>query len=435
MPPGESTQDVVFPQLGESVAEGTILRWLKAPGDAVQADENLVEVSTDKVDTEIPSPASGRVAEILVEEGETVDVGTVLARLAISPDTADEAGPGAAGGAADEPLHFEDSTIDLWGGSGAAAGRGAGTGGKEPGREARGGDPPPPPRSTPAVRRLAKEHGIDLATVRGTGGAGRVTRQDVLDHLASAADGGEIESTGEAPTGDVRPLSPVRRVIARRMAESWRTIPHVTTVVEADLTAIDEIRAVAKAAFEERHGVPLTYLPFLLRATVAALSSHPVFNASFGEDGIRYHTDVHLGLAVATDTGLVVPVLRDAGERTLPDLARGLADLSGRARSGDLEPDDVRGGTFTVTNHGRGGSLLGTPIIVPPQTAILGVGRIADVPCVVEGEIVVRTRCLLSLSFDHRAADGAEADRFLVEIAAGLAAFTAREVDPGGGPA
>lgn len=414
--------EVKLPQLGESVAEGTVVTWLASPGDTVAEDDPLCEIATDKVNTDLPSPASGEVVELVAEEGQTVEVGAVLARVAVRGGEADrEAGSGgeeAAGTSEDEERpHFEDSSIALWGGDGGSEPEGDGEpdGASAP-AASRGDDTP---RHSPAVKALAREEGVDLSEVDGTGRGGRVTREDVRRHLGERAAAG-----GPGPAGGRREeLSPVRRVIAERLSESKAEIPHSTTVMEADFARVAEIREAERAAFEEREGVRLTYLPFVAFAAVRALEEHERVNAVFEGDAIRYRDTVNLGVAVATDEGLLVPVVPDAGRLSFAGLARAMSRAADGAREGTLEPDDVQGGTFTLTNHGRGGSLLGTPIIVPGQSGILGVGTIRDEPVAVDGEVAVRKRGRLSLSFDHRTIDGAEADAYLRTVVEALASF------------
>lgn len=425
--------EVQLPQLGETVAEGTLVTWHKSPGDSVDEDEPLCEISTDKVNSDLPSPAEGEVVELVANEGETVEVGSVLARIAVpEPSGASDTEapepeghePSGTSPPDEERPHFEDSSIALWGGSGVSTGGETGDGDREDaaGNGPRHDDEPrgeDRPRYSPAVRAMARKEGVDLEEIDGSGRGGRITRDDVRRHVeARAEDGGD--GTGE---GRREEISPVRRVIAERLSESKKEIPHSTTVMEADLSRVAEIRDGKGAAFEKREGVPLTYLPFVAFATLRSLEKHPRMNAVFEGDAIRYRPDVNLGIAVATDRGLVVPVVREADAMAFPDLARTMRDAADGARSGTLEPDDVQGGTFTLTNHGRGGSLLGTPIIVPGQTGILGVGKIRDAAVVVDGEVTVRKQCYLSLSFDHRTVDGAAADAFLRTLVERLASF------------
>jgi pyruvate/2-oxoglutarate dehydrogenase complex dihydrolipoamide acyltransferase (E2) component len=380
--------DVVMPQMGVSVAEGTIVEWHKRVGDWVERDEVIVEISTDKVETEVPSPESGRVAEIAVEVGTTVDVGTVLARL----DTG--AVPG-------EP--HVDETAD---GRSQTAGDG----------ERQTAEPP----TTPVVRRIAAEHGIDLSQVTGTGRRGRVTKKDVLAFIKEWGERPEPTLHTESPyreeppptadrhlpaaTGE--PLSPMRRSIADHMVRSLRTAAHCTTVVEADMQRIEEARG------------RLSYLPFVARAAIAALREHPRLNATMEGDRLTAHDEVHLGIAVALgDDGLIVPVIRNAHELSHEGLAARIADAAERARTKRLSPDETRGGTFTITNPGRYGALLATPIINQPQVAILDLEAVVRRPVVVGGDsIAIRPMTYLCMSWDHRALDGVLAARFLSSV-------------------
>ncbi len=381
------TVEVTMPQMGVSVAEGTILKWHKRPGDWVEADEVICEISTDKVDTEVPSPASGRVARIDVEENETVPVGTVLAELEVT----------------NRPSH------------------------PEPGRSLANGRPVvPTDRShviSPVVRRIAAEHNLDLSSVTGSGVGGRIRKKDVLAHLEEKR---EPVLHSESPyrpepqvigNGDRRePLSPIRRQIAEHMVRSRHTAAHCTTVAEVDFTRVVARRAELKMSFEAR-GVPLTVLAFVARATVTALRDQPLLNASLDGDELVHHDDVNLGVAVALDDGLIVPVIRQAQRLSLEGLAGAIHDLSTRARSKRLTPGDVQGGTFTITNPGRFGTVLATPIINQPQVAILDLEAVVKRPAVIDGPqgdaIAIRQMANLCLSFDHRALDGAEAARFL----------------------
>jgi 2-oxoisovalerate dehydrogenase E2 component (dihydrolipoyl transacylase) len=392
--------EISMPQLGESVTEGTVGRWLKQPGESVQKYEPLLEIVTDKVDTEVPAPVSGILLEVLVGEGETVRVGTLLARIAVADVEAHR----------DAPLY--DAPL------------------------------PPPPlieapvqpiegRNTflsPVVARLVAEHGLNPAQIPGSGQGGRVRKRDVLSFLDS---GGRTPDPGprtpdpgprtpdpgpRTPESELVPLSPMRRAIAEHMERSVRTAPHVTTVIEVDLSRVAAHRGANQVAFAGQ-GVRLTYTPYFIQAALAGLLRAPVLNGSFSPQGIMLHRHQHIGIAVALDEGLIVPVLRDADERSLLGLARAVNDLSARARARQLLPDETQGGTFTVTNHGTTGSLFATPIINQPQSAILGVGAIVKRPVVLSmagvDAIAIKPMCYLSLTFDHRVADGAIGDAFL----------------------
>jgi 2-oxoglutarate dehydrogenase E2 component (dihydrolipoamide succinyltransferase) len=393
-----------MPQMGVSVAEGTILKWHKRPGDWVEADEVICEISTDKIDTEVPSPAAGRVARILVKENQTVPVGTVLAELHEEAGRAQPNGRVARGTGEERadrsPVQTPDRSHVI----------------------------------SPVVRRIAAERGIDLSQVTGTGVGGRIRKKDVLAHVDAAHGEGaeQVADTEpvlhsdspyrpEAPAnGHVaerrEPLSPIRRQIAEHMVRSRRTAAHCTTVAEVDMTRVVARRAELKPSFAER-GVPLTVLAFVARATVAALREQPVLNASVEGDALVHHDDVNLGIAVALEDGLIVPVIHRAQRLSLEGLAAAIDDLSTRARSKTLTPDDVQGGTFTITNPGRFGTVLATPIINQPQVAILDLEAVVKRPVVIEGpggdSIAIRHLANLCLSFDHRALDGSEAARFL----------------------
>jgi 2-oxoglutarate dehydrogenase complex dihydrolipoamide succinyltransferase (E2) component len=407
--PATALVDVTMPQMGVSVAEGTILEWRKRPGDWVERDETICEISTDKIDTEIPSPASGRVVRILVGPNETVAVGTALAQIETSAP------------ADGMPEKHQPQTRKQ-------QGDGAG-----------------PDRSrviSPVVQRIAAEHGIDLSKVEGTGVGGRIRKKDVMNAARRQADeevaGGTTASQAERPlhiespyrpepetvaAGTREPLSAMRRQIAEHMLRSRRTAAHCTTVIEVDMARIAASREERKEAFAER-GVPLTYLAFVARATVGALQDQPLLNASIEGDDLVRHADVNLGIAVALDGGLIVPVIKRAQRLSLEGIAAAIADLSERARSKRLEPDDVQGGTFTITNPGQFGTVIATPIIHQPQVAILDLEAVVKRPVVVEGAggdaVGIRPTTNLCLSFDHRALDGAEAARFLGRIKARL---------------
>jgi 2-oxoglutarate dehydrogenase dihydrolipoamide succinyltransferase (E2 component) len=431
--PTDQVVQVEMPQMGVSVAEGTIVEWRKRAGDWVEADEPICDITTDKIDVEVPSPSSGRVEKILVEPGETVGVGTPLAEI----------NPGARPGEA----HPEEDVTQARTQDAGAPER------DEPGAPA----PPPahpgdgePDRSgfySPVVRRIADKHGVDLSNVHGTGIGGRIRKRDVLAYIeagetaeakpdrplhmespyrpdepaapepepaAAAGEAGEVFSTERR-----EPMSPMRQQIARHMVESRRTSAHCTTIVEADMSAVAARRRELKPDFERR-GVPLTYLAFVARATVTELQEHPILNASIDDDEIVYHDDVNLGIAVALENGLIVPVIRRAQRLSLEGTAAAIADLAKRARGGQLEPDEVHGGTFTITNPGQFGAVLATPIINQPQVAILDLEAIVKRPVVVETEdgdsIGVRPMTYLCMSWDHRALDGALAARFLAAV-------------------
>ncbi len=426
--------DVVMPQMGESIVEGTLTKWLKKPGERVERDEPLFEISTDKVDTEIPSPSAGTLSAVLVEEGQTVSINTVVARI-------DEAGGAAGAPAAAQPA--------------------------EPAKPAAAPPPPPPaPAPTPApaaapepaaapaepqgplsplVRKLARENNIDLAKVKGTGAGGRITKQDVEAYMAQpAAEAAAPQPPAPAPAPvappppaptpvaapspvaplapagaaktRIEPLSTMRQKIAEHMVLSKRTSPHVTTVHVVDMTKVAKMRERHKANFQASYGFSLTYLPFITRACVAALRQYPLLNASLDGNNIIYHNEINVGIAVALENGLIVPVIRGADEKNVLGLQRSIVDLATRARARQLKPDEVVGGTFSITNFGSFGSLMGTPVINQPQVAILGVGTVDKTPVVIDDAIAIRSICHLSLSFDHRLIDGALADQFMTKV-------------------
>ncbi|MGQ0812690.1 MAG: dihydrolipoamide acetyltransferase family protein [Nitrospiraceae bacterium] len=374
--------DITMPQLGESIAEGTVVKWLVPQGSLIEKDQPLLEVETDKVALEIPSPAAGVLMQVLVKEGETVPVGTLLGRLENEPST----GAGVitrVGGVVVRQMVPSQEGDD---------------------------------RYSPAVRQLAKEHGVQPAQVTGTGAGGRVTKKDVLDFMARDASGGRHEgSGGEAPSPDasclppheeIVPFTQMRKTIADRMVKSKETSAHVATFFEADFSGI--------ATFRENRG--LTYLPFVMNAVTRGLTDMPVMNSFWGEKGIVIKKDIHLAIAVALDEGLLVPVVKQAGRKGMIQLAKEVADLAERAKTKKLNPEEVQGGTFTITNHGGFGSLFSTPIIHQPHIAILGVGAVQKRPVVINDGIAIRPMCYLSLSFDHRVIDGATADRFMSKV-------------------
>ena len=451
---------IIMPQMGESIAEGTITKWLKKVGDTVKRDEPIFEISTDKVDAEIPSPVAGTLTEIKVGEGQTVAINTVVgvigeagAAVASAPAPAPDAPPPAPPKAPEPP--------------------------PAPKAEARPAPPPPPAappaapapvpvaaprveaptggqvesieerirrRSSPLVRKIAQENALDISDIEGTGIHNRVTKNDVLSYLenrkvaqapvrgsavpAEALTLGRAEPA-EAPLprpaipvterDEVVPMTKIRKITAENMILSKRTSAHVTTVFQVDYTNIAKIRSKHKDDFLAKNGVKLTYLPFIFRAAIQALRQFPQVNASIDGESIVYHKDVHLGMAVALDWGLIVPVIKNADEKSILGLARASQDLAERARTKRLKPEEIQGGTFTVTNPGGFGSLFGTPIIPQPQVAILGVGAIEKRPVVVTDEsgqdaLGIRTVGYLALSFDHRLIDGADADKFMAAL-------------------
>ena len=431
--------DVVMPQMGESIVEGTLTKWLKKVGDRVERDEPLFEISTDKVDTEIPSPASGVLTEILVQEGATVAINTVVARIAeegaapaAAPARAAEAPPAApaapapaAAAPAPEPVPAPAPVAEPAPAPAAAAETGADIG-----------------PVSPLVRRLAREHNIDLRQVTGTGAGGRITKQDIENYLAArqaavapaakpAPAPASAPAAAPAPQTSaaaprlprvepakvrVEPMSIMRQKIAEHMIHSKHTSAHVTTVHRVDMTAVARLRAALKDQFQARYGFSLTYLPFVVRAAAQALREFPVVNASVEGTNILYHNDINIGIAVALENGLIVPVIRRADELSLVGIQRAIVDLAHRARSRQLKPDEVQGGTFSITNFGSFGSLFATPIINQPQVAILGVGAVTKEPVVIDDAIAIRSMCYLALTFDHRLIDGALADQFCQKV-------------------
>lgn len=372
--------DIVMPQLGESIAEGTVLKWLIKPGGAVERDQPLLEVETEKVALDVPSPAAGVLSEVMVQEGATVPVGTVLARLETQPAA--------------------EGVVSRVGGVGVRT---------------RQGQPQGDQHYSPAVRQLAREHGVDLALLTGTGEGGRVTKKDLLDyvsaHQPSSSEPPPTANTQAAPQPHdipeaLIPFTQMRKTIADRMLVSRRTSAHVTTFFEADFKGIDTFR----------NGRTLTYLPFVITAVTRAMKELPLLNASWRDQGLAIKKNIHIGIAVALDEGLLVPVIRHADQKGLTQLAHEVADLAERARNKRLTPDEVLDGTFTITNHGGFGSLFSTPIIHQPQTAILGVGSVQKRAVVIDDAIAIRPMCYLSLSFDHRIIDGATADRFMAKV-------------------
>jgi pyruvate dehydrogenase E2 component (dihydrolipoamide acetyltransferase) len=420
-PAAASATDVVMPQMGESIFEGTITKWLKKVGDTVAQDEPLFEISTDKVDAEIPSPTAGTLSEIKVTEGTTVQINTVVAVIGGTAGTAAPA-PKAAAPAPLAPHSAEVKQEET-----ADAEETVGIEGV---------------RSSPLVRKIAKDNNLDLTKVKGTGSGGRITKEDALAAVANkgvapapaavpqpaapplAAAAPKPAPAAPAPSivpGELVPLSRMRSIIAQRMVDSKRTSPHVHTCFKIDLTKIVRLREKEKSKYEQRNGVKLTYMPFITRAVVNTLRKMPIVNASMEGEAIRYPKNINIGIAVALDWGLIVPVIKQAEEKSFLGIARSIVDLAERARAKKLKPDEVSGGTFTITNPGIFGEQFGTPIINQPESAILGVGGLFKEPTVVTDEsgsdaIAVRSIIRLTLGFDHRIVDGADAGRFMQEV-------------------
>ena len=438
-----SRVDVIMPQMGESIAEGTLSKWLKKVGDEVKRDEPIFEISTDKVDAEIPSPVAGVLAEIIVPEGETVAVQTVVARLetekgaaiaaapvAVAPVAAASA-PSAERGAPPKPQAIPQPVAASHPSSAPGIPATGGNGLEERLRT----------KSSPLVRKIAAEHGIELARMQGTGIAGRVTKRDIESYLASGATAAPgrsmhaplgLEQHGPAPEpwpGDrVEPMSKIRALTSDHMVAARRTAAHVTSFFEIDLTRVNRLRQKARAQFEAETGQKLTFLPYIISAVVESLKQFPVLNAAVSGNSIIYRRQLNIGIAVALDWGLIVPVIRDANDLSLSGLTKSLNDLAERARTKRLKPEEVQGATFTITNPGVFGSLAGTPIIPLGTSAILGLGAIEKRPKVVAGPdgedtIAIRTCAYFSLSFDHRIVDGADADRFLAALKKGLEGY------------
>ena len=447
--------DVVMPQMGESIVEGTLTKWLKKPGEHVERDEPLFEISTDKVDTEIPAPTSGVLSEVLVEEGKTVAISTVVGRInEAGGNGASAPAPAAAKPAPPPPAPAPQAA--------------------RPVAPAPPPPPPPAPRApepqpvaysavestngplSPLVRKMAREYGIDLNQVKGTGMSGRITKQDLESYMS--AQGARTMAQVSAPPAAVtapppppppqpqqtqavtpiytsqqqapapvapradtararvEPMSTMRSKIAEHMVMSKRVSAHVTTVHKVDMTKIAKMRARYKEEFDKRYGFGLTFLPFVISAAVEAIHTFPIVNASIEGNNIIYHNDINVGIAVALENGLIVPVIRGADEKNIVGLQRSVVDLSTRARSRQLKPDEVQGGTFSITNFGSFGSVFATPIINQPQVAILGVGAVEKVPVVVDDAIAIRSVAYLALTFDHRLIDGATADQYTGKV-------------------
>jgi 2-oxoglutarate dehydrogenase E2 component (dihydrolipoamide succinyltransferase) len=430
--------NVVMPQMGESIAEGTIVRWIKKAGDQVDKDEPLFEISTDKVDAEIPSPAAGFLTEIKVKEGETVPVNSVVALIGEAGEKA--AAPAPPSGGLPEAAVGQPETAK----TGQAAPAAAAASAPAPAAAPSG----PPSRedlrrqkSSPLVRRIAKDHNVDISGIQGTGISGRVTKHDILGFIESGASARQPEApSAPAPSAGPRtlpaagpayrpgenveivPMSVMRKKIAEHMVLSAHTSPHVYSVYEVNFGQVSKLRDKRKAEFEAA-GAKLTFTGFIAKVIVDALRQFPTVNASIDGDNIVYKKDINLGIAVALDNGLIVPVIRKADEKNLLGLSRGINDLAARARTKKLNPDEVQGGTFTITNPGIFGALYGLPLINQPQVAILGVGSIEKRPVVIGDAIAIRPVCHLTLGYDHRLIDGAEAGRFLSYVKERLESF------------
>jgi pyruvate dehydrogenase E2 component (dihydrolipoamide acetyltransferase) len=433
--------DIIMPQMGESIVEGTITKWLKKPGDKVQRDEPLFEISTDKVDAEIPAPASGVLQEIKVTEGTTVGVNTVVGTIAVDGEAKPAAAPPKAAPPPEKKAEKGSASVPP---AVASASRAR----TEP-------EAPPPPapvaqaddeeaRSSPLVRKIAREHGVSLSQISGTGLGGRITKQDIMsfierqparvgtdrvgtDAFVRPAERSEAPAAATAPPkpapypGDLVPMTQMRKIIAKHMIESRRTSAHVHCMYEVDFTRIVNLRAKHKAGFEQRNGVRLTFMPFFVRAAVIAIQQWPIVNANIEGDNIRYHRNINMGIAVALDWGLIVPVLKNAGDLNFLGLQRGITDLGERARTKKLKPEDVEGSTFTITNPGQFGAVFGLPIINQPNSAIMGVGGITKQPLVITDKddndsIAIRSVVHLTLGYDHRLIDGAVADQFMAQV-------------------
>ncbi len=388
--------DVIMPQMGESVAEGTILKWLVHEGDRIEKEQPIVAISTDKIDTEVPSPIAGIIKKILYPEGKTLPVQTVIAQI--------------------EPVEAKEAVSDISRTPTLETAKKVETIKTVPEAEK---IEEAEKRYSPLVRRLAKEYNINLEEVKGTGEGGRVTKKDIMDYVASkpgisAPPAAEIEKK-VLEREILVPVSPKRKITADRMVLSKRTAAHVTTVFEVDMTKIVRYRELNKDA-SKREGIHLTYLPFITMAASRALKEHPILNASWTDKGIVQKNYINIGIAVSLDDGLIVPVIKDADKKDLLQLSKDIQDIAMRARNKKLNLEDVQGGTFTITNYGLNGSLFGTPVILLPHVAILGVGAVVKRPVVIDDAIAIRSMMYLSLSFDHRVMDGANADAFLRKI-------------------
>jgi len=434
---------VLMPQMGESIAEGTIVRWIKKVGDAVDRDEPLFEISTDKVDAEIPAPAAGVLTEIKVKEGETVAVNSVVATIGASNEVSKpEPAPVPATPAA-APSREAVVPADV---TATPRSRGGATERKTNGRSAAAKpveDESRKQRSSPLVRRIAKDNDVDISQIHGSGLGGRVTKHDILEYIDSesgtrASEPSDVDARDNQETPgpripdpgsrvEIKPLSVMRKKIAEHMVMSRRTSAHVHSVFHVNFSTVERIRQQRKTEFEQL-GTKLTYMAFIAKAVVSALRKFPIVNASLDGDNVIYKKDINLGIAVALESGLIVPVIKHADEKNLLGLSRAIADLAARARSKQLKPDEVQDGTFTITNPGQFGSQFGMPIINQPQVAILGVGTIEKRPIVVDDAIAIRTMAYLTLGYDHRLVDGATGDQFMADIKQQIENFDAERL-------
>ena len=400
-----------MPQMGESIAEGTIVRWIKKVGDQVDRDEPLFEISTDKVDAEIPSPATGVLTEITVKEGETVAVNSVVGTIGQAGESPSPAASAPQARPASKPATQPKAE--------APAAAATPTSQEDLRRQ----------KSSPLVRRIARDNHVDIEQIAGSGVGGRVTKEDILGYLGKTGEVPEAGTRKPEPSlrVDVQPLSVMRKKIAEHMVMSQRTSAHVHSVFHVSFSTVEKIRQQKKGEYEQL-GAKLTYMSFIAKVVVDVIRRHPVINASLDGDNILYKKDVNLGIAVALESGLIVPVIRNADEKNLLGLSRAIADVADRARAKQLKPDEVQGGTFTITNPGQFGAQFGMPIINQPQVAILGVGTIEKRPVVVDDAIAIRTMAYLTLGYDHRLVDGAVADAFMSDVKKGIENFDPSQV-------
>jgi len=423
---------VLMPQMGESIAEGTIVRWIKKVGETVDRDEPLFEISTDKVDAEIPAPAAGVLTEIKVKEGETVAVNSVVATIGAASEVSKEERSNRASAPAPSLDSVVPRDVDAPVKPGATPRKTNGRTASKP-----TDDDSRKQRSSPLVRRIAKDNDVDISQIHGSGLGGRVTKNDILEFLETGTrdSGSGIREEVHAPESripspesrvEIKPLSVMRRKIAEHMVMSRRTSAHVHSVFHVNFSTVERIRQQKKAEYEQL-GAKLTYMAFIAKAVVSALRRFPIVNASLDGDNVIYKKDINLGIAVALESGLIVPVIKHADEKNLLGLSRAIADIATRARAKQLKPEEVHDGTFTITNPGQFGSQFGMPIINQPQVAILGIGTIEKRPIVVDDAIGIRTMAYLTLGYDHRLVDGATGDQFMFEVKQQLENFDAAQ--------